>query len=78
MDANAAGMTEADTDIFLAGYRMGLRDMRERAAMCCEAEADRHRKRDELKWAELKQDAETGAGDCAYAIRSLPIEDTNG
>lgn len=43
---------------------------RERCAQLCEAIEDRYREKEWLKCAELKTDAETGAGDCANAIRS--------
>ena len=43
---------------------------REWCAQLCEAIEDRYREKEWLKCAELKTDAETGAGDCANAIRS--------
>ena len=43
---------------------------RGRCAQLCEAIEDRYREKEWLKCAELKTDAETGAGDCANAIRS--------
>lgn len=49
--------------------RIGAERERERAARVCEAVADDYRAREGLKFAELKTDAETGANDCAAAIR---------
>ena len=43
---------------------------RERAATVCERIADDYNRREGLKYAELKTDAETGANECADAIRA--------
>ncbi len=43
---------------------------RERAATVCERIADDYNEREGLKYAELKTDAETGANECAAAIRA--------
>ena len=43
---------------------------RERAATVCERIADDYNRREGLKYAELKTDAQTGADECAYAIRA--------
>lgn len=43
---------------------------RERAARVCERIADDYNQRESLKYAELKTDAETGANECADAIRA--------
>ena len=43
---------------------------RERAAMICERIADDYNRREGLKYPELKTDAETGAYECADAIRA--------
>ena len=43
---------------------------RERAAMVCERIADAYNRREGLRHPELKTDAETGADECAYAIRA--------
>ena len=51
---------------------------RERAARVCERIADDYNWRESLKWAELKTDAETGANECADAIRAGAKETGNG
>ena len=43
---------------------------RERAARVCERIADDYNQRERFKYAELKTDAETGANECADAIRA--------
>ena len=43
---------------------------RERAATVCERIADDYNRREGLKYPELKTDAETGANECADAIRA--------
>ena len=43
---------------------------RERAARVCERIADDYNRREGLKYPELKTDAETGANECADAIRA--------
>ena len=43
---------------------------RERAATVCERIADDYNRREGLKYAELKTDAQTGADECADAIRA--------
>ena len=43
---------------------------RERAATVCERIADDYNERERFKYAELKTDAQTGADECAYAIRA--------
>lgn len=42
---------------------------RERCAKLCEGIGDDYQTRESHKWAELKTDAQTGAHDCAAAIR---------
>lgn len=51
---------------------------RERAAMVCERIADDYNQRESLKYAELKTDAETGANECADAIRAGAKEPSDG
>lgn len=43
---------------------------RERAALVCERIADDYNRLEGLRYAELKTDAETGANECAGAIRA--------
>lgn len=43
---------------------------REECAKVCEAIEDEYQKREGLRYPELKTDAETGAADCAAAIRA--------
>jgi hypothetical protein len=42
---------------------------RERCAKLCEDIGDGYQAREAYKWAEMKTDAQTGAHDCAAAIR---------
>ena len=49
---------------------------RERAAQVCDRIADDYNRREGLKYPELKTDAETGANDCADAIRAGAPPDT--
>ena len=42
---------------------------RERCAKLCEDIGDGYQAREAYKWAELRSDAQTGAHDCAAAIR---------
>ena len=51
---------------------------RERAARVCERIADDYNQRESLKYAELKTDAETGANECADAIRAGAQETSDG
>ena len=51
---------------------------RERAARVCERIADDYNQREGLKCAELKTDAETGANECADAIRAGAKEPSDG
>ena len=51
---------------------------RERAARVCERIADDYNQRESLKYAELKTDAETGANECADAIRTGSRGESNG
>ena len=43
----------------------------EEAAKVCEEKEDDYQQREGLRYAELKTDAQTGCGECAYAIRAL-------
>ena len=43
---------------------------REACAVVCEQIADDYAKREGMKYAEMKTDAQTGATNCEYAIRS--------
>ena len=47
---------------------------RERAARVCEGISDAYNRREGLKYPELKTDAETGADECADAIRARSTE----
>ena len=51
---------------------------RERAAQVCDRIADDYNRREGLKYAELKTDAETGANECADAIRTGSRGESNG
>ena len=51
---------------------------RERAAQVCDRIADDYNRREGLKYAELKTDAETGANECAAAIRAGAKEPSDG
>lgn len=51
---------------------------RERCAQVCERIADAYNRREGLKYPELKTDAETGANDCADAIRAGAKEPSDG
>ncbi len=72
---------ESSTNGAWAGYQAGhaaakaetaaaVAAERERAATVCERIADDYNEREGLKYAELKTDAETGANECAAAIRA--------
>lgn len=50
----------------------------ERAAKVCEDVADKCQERDYFKCVEMKKDAESGANDCANAIRALMKEADRG
>jgi len=49
-------------------------DAFERAAKVCEAVSDEYQQREGMRYPEMKTDAETGAEDCAEAIRALAKE----
>ena len=51
---------------------------RERAAQVCDRIADDYNRREGLKYPELKMDAETGADECADAIRAGAKEPSDG
>ena len=46
------------------------KDEREACAKVCEEIEDDYRERESFRYAELKTDAQTGASDCAAAIRA--------
>ncbi len=58
-------------DLFTADQvRALLAAERERHAKLCEDIGDAYQAKEAYKWAELKTDAQTGAHDCAAAIRA--------
>ena len=53
--------------------RKGAEAMLEKAVTACEQISDDYYEKERHKYAEMKTDAETGASDCARAIRALPL-----
>ncbi len=72
-DAYQAGHADAKAETAAA-----VAAERERAARVCERIADDYNQREGLKYAELKTDAETGANECADAIRAGAKETSDG
>lgn len=57
-------------ELMQAWARTRVRVEREACAKVCEEIEDEYRERESLRYAELRTDAQTGASDCAYRIRT--------
>ena len=54
-------------------FTAGAEATREATALSCEGIADKYQRTEGMNYPELKSDAQTGASDCEWAIRALPI-----
>ena len=57
-------------------YMLGVAAERERCAKLCEDISDDYQRREGHRYPELRSDAESGANNCAEAIRAIPSAPT--
>lgn len=72
----AADVRYVRADVAAERERAAVAAERERCAALCESIGDGYQAREAYRWAEMKTDAQTGAHDCAAAIRNLDTQVT--